>query len=419
MPDLGFHSARRGASAAQPRESQRGGQSPATRDQLAPWVSTWPPAWPGPGGISVLACDGRCGGTRVRRPAIARASHAPRTGTPRCLHARPSPLRPAKRGLGVAPLATEPEDPLPCWVIRHVPSAAGEPAPVGPCRFVGTSGYTSPFAAVYHHGGGARMAMPRPEAEGADGPLVLASLDGDVAAFARLFQRHAGRVRMSVRRRFPDTDAEEVAQEAFVRAWCHLPQLQSPEAFGPWVRAIARAVAVDACRRERRRNALGHVAPYPGGRPARGRGGGRRKGRGGRFAGAPTNGRLALLLRRSPSRCDRPASRGFPHHGPRPPTSGAQSPAQATRLRTPAARRPHAAPPHRSAPQWASRLGTHDAALPPPRRARPARLRPRALQAQGTASRGSSRLFPGAPAAAHRVAPSAVPRPLLHANGEM
>ena len=34
----------------------------------------------GTGGISVLACDGRCGGTRVRRPAIARAPAMPPHG---------------------------------------------------------------------------------------------------------------------------------------------------------------------------------------------------------------------------------------------------------------------------------------------------------------------------------------------------
>lgn len=47
--------------------------------------------------------------------------------------------------------------------------------------------------------------------------------------------------------------AEDVAQEALVRAWRHIDRLGESERFGPWVIKIARNVAVDLLRRRRRR----------------------------------------------------------------------------------------------------------------------------------------------------------------------
>ena len=109
------------------------------------------------------------------------------------------------------------------------------------------------------------MAMAEPGcAAGDDGTLVRASLEGDTQAFARLFARHAGPVGRAVRRRFPGVDGEEVVQEAFVRAWCRLPQLRVPELFGAWVRAIAHSVAADAARAASRHIPLAEVPAAAG-----------------------------------------------------------------------------------------------------------------------------------------------------------
>ena len=46
-----------------------------------------------------------------------------------------------------------------------------------------------------------------------------------------------------------DADAEDLAQETFVRAFCYLPTLKDPQRFGPWLFQIARSL----CRSQRRR----------------------------------------------------------------------------------------------------------------------------------------------------------------------
>ena len=47
--------------------------------------------------------------------------------------------------------------------------------------------------------------------------------------------------------------AEDVAQEAFLKAYARLGQLRESERFGPWLLGIVRGAALDALRREKRR----------------------------------------------------------------------------------------------------------------------------------------------------------------------
>src|SRR6266404_2445681 len=46
-------------------------------------------------------------------------------------------------------------------------------------------------------------------------------------------------------------DAEELAQEAFLKAWQKLPSLASPPAFGAWLHRIAHNLALGYVRRPR------------------------------------------------------------------------------------------------------------------------------------------------------------------------
>lgn len=78
-------------------------------------------------------------------------------------------------------------------------------------------------------------------AEPADGALVAAARGGDAGAFDALVVRHAARVRAVALAVVRDAvAADDVTQQAFLRAWRKLDTLADPERFGPWCRTIAR-----------------------------------------------------------------------------------------------------------------------------------------------------------------------------------
>jgi len=77
-----------------------------------------------------------------------------------------------------------------------------------------------------------------------DEDLVRESLRGDAEAFGVLVDRHQGRVYGLMMRatRRPEL-AEELAQDAFLRAWKGLPGFDSGARFAPWLYRIAMNVA--------------------------------------------------------------------------------------------------------------------------------------------------------------------------------
>jgi RNA polymerase sigma-70 factor (ECF subfamily) len=82
--------------------------------------------------------------------------------------------------------------------------------------------------------------------------LIAQAQQGDRQAFGELVRRHREGVINVVYRMCGDVNlAEDAAQEAFVRAWQHLPGYRPRSPFRNWVYRIATNVAVDALRRER------------------------------------------------------------------------------------------------------------------------------------------------------------------------
>jgi RNA polymerase sigma-70 factor, ECF subfamily len=76
--------------------------------------------------------------------------------------------------------------------------------------------------------------------------LVARARQGDQAAFRELVDRHRDRaygLALRVLRSAPD--AEEVAQDAFVRAWRALPEFRGESRFGTWLHAIVVRRALD------------------------------------------------------------------------------------------------------------------------------------------------------------------------------
>ncbi len=74
-----------------------------------------------------------------------------------------------------------------------------------------------------------------------DAPLVRAAAGGDTRAFETLYRRHVGRVHGAILRLTGGRQAraEELTQEAFVRAWQKLPGFRFESAFGTWMYRLA------------------------------------------------------------------------------------------------------------------------------------------------------------------------------------
>lgn len=109
--------------------------------------------------------------------------------------------------------------------------------------------------------------------------LVRRAQAGDVEAFERLYRDNVGRVHAVCYRMCGDVAlAEELTQDAFVRAWEKLGSFRGDSAFSSWLHPLAVNVAFSERRARRRRTsrivATDDLSPYegplPGGDPARG-----------------------------------------------------------------------------------------------------------------------------------------------------
>lgn len=91
--------------------------------------------------------------------------------------------------------------------------------------------------------------------ETTDTSLVAMVLGGDLAAYGHLVRRHAPMAkRMAVLWGAAD-EADDVVQEAFVRAYTALPRFREGEEFRPWLLTIVRNLTHNARRARGRRAA--------------------------------------------------------------------------------------------------------------------------------------------------------------------
>ncbi len=94
--------------------------------------------------------------------------------------------------------------------------------------------------------------VPPPEPD--EGFLVARARRGDAAAFEELVRRHQRRVYAVARRIVRAHDvADDVSQEAFVRAWRSLDRFEAGRPFAPWVCRIAANLAINHVRSPRAR----------------------------------------------------------------------------------------------------------------------------------------------------------------------
>lgn len=86
-----------------------------------------------------------------------------------------------------------------------------------------------------------------------DRSLVELAQAGDISAFSELYARYFRRlVRFAAKRVGDSFEAEEIAQETFVRAWRALPDFGGERRFYPWITVIASRLCIDNLRRRGR-----------------------------------------------------------------------------------------------------------------------------------------------------------------------
>ena len=79
--------------------------------------------------------------------------------------------------------------------------------------------------------------------------LVSAVVNGDRAAFDRMYRRFAPMVHGLLLARVPRDEVDDLVQDVFLQAFERLPSLREPGAFGGWLATIARNRANDFHRR--------------------------------------------------------------------------------------------------------------------------------------------------------------------------
>ena len=90
-----------------------------------------------------------------------------------------------------------------------------------------------------------------------DRQCVLRARAGDHAAYGELVARHQGRVRGWLRHLCGDhAEADDLAQEAFVRAWTRLGDLKDAARFSSWLMRIAYNEFLQSRRRAQKRQRL-------------------------------------------------------------------------------------------------------------------------------------------------------------------
>jgi RNA polymerase sigma-70 factor (ECF subfamily) len=90
-----------------------------------------------------------------------------------------------------------------------------------------------------------------------DEALIVAARNGDYSAFERLYEKHRNTVyRFVYQSTHRPEDAEDITQEAFVRAFQNLHRFREQAKFTTWILRIATNLSTDRARMTSRRSTL-------------------------------------------------------------------------------------------------------------------------------------------------------------------
>ncbi|MBI2380994.1 MAG: sigma-70 family RNA polymerase sigma factor [Gammaproteobacteria bacterium] len=85
-----------------------------------------------------------------------------------------------------------------------------------------------------------------------EAPLIRGARAGDTKAFEQLYRLHVGRVYALCLRMTARTElAEDLTQDAFVKAWQSLDSFRGDSAFGTWLHRLAANVVIDHQRKQK------------------------------------------------------------------------------------------------------------------------------------------------------------------------
>ncbi len=101
--------------------------------------------------------------------------------------------------------------------------------------------------------------MPdNPDVTAADEKLIEATLKGDISSFGIIMERYWDMVKAFALSRIDNaTDAEDIAQESFLKAYSQLHRLRNPSRFVGWLSKIT----TQQCVNHIRKNAHNRIAP--------------------------------------------------------------------------------------------------------------------------------------------------------------
>lgn len=100
--------------------------------------------------------------------------------------------------------------------------------------------------------GGAAAGSTGPVPAEEDEALVLRAQAGDMKAYDELVTRHRGRIYAMIRNMVKnETDAWDLSQEVFIKAWQALPRFEAKARFSTWLYRIAHNAVYDHTRRRR------------------------------------------------------------------------------------------------------------------------------------------------------------------------
>jgi RNA polymerase sigma-70 factor (ECF subfamily) len=107
------------------------------------------------------------------------------------------------------------------------------------------------------HGSTLSMAIPetwgKTEEFDSDANLVARSLEGDLPSFERLVSRYQNKIMGYSARMLSDHDeAEDVAQEVFIKAYRSLESFRGESSFSTWLYRIATNLCIDRMRKKKR-----------------------------------------------------------------------------------------------------------------------------------------------------------------------
>ena len=99
------------------------------------------------------------------------------------------------------------------------------------------------------------LAIPAQDSSNPGSSLVDRAVDGDFAAYERLYHRHVGRIyALCLRMTADPASAEDLTQQAFIRGWERLDTFRGNSEFAAWLHRIAVNLVLSERRSHSRRS---------------------------------------------------------------------------------------------------------------------------------------------------------------------